>query len=227
MAFRVRFLESAAGLPYSLFEPPWKPPPAERRPLIVFLHGSNERGNGVGTLGRMLVHSLPLLAARDALPQDVAGAPFPLSIACPQTDRRRWADDATRVIDLVDELCAGDEADPERCYLTGISLGGGGCWDIAAAAPERFGAIVPMSGPVRITDATAREPPAWVFHGEEDSKVSPERARIALDAYPHRPRTRVAFVPGGGHNGEFWNRLYADPALYDWMLRQRARSILR
>jgi predicted peptidase len=228
VGFRDRFLESAADLPYVMFEPPSVAPQGRGRPLIVFLHGSEEKGDGVGTLRKVLVHSLPHLAHRDALPQAVAGAPFPFAIACPQTDRDRWDDDAARVIGLVDELCDEGATDLERCYLTGISMGGGGCWDIAAAAPGRFAAIVPMSGAVRISDETATEPPAWVFHGADDhSSVSADRARKALAAHPNRPRTRVTFVPGEGHSGALWNRLYADPALYEWMLQQRAPSILR
>jgi predicted peptidase len=225
MTFQVRRLNSATDLPYALLEPPLGAAAGEQRPLIVFLHGSGERGNSVRTLDRLFVHSLPFLAVRDELPEIVAGAAFPFIIVCPQIASGGWGGSATHVLALVEELCAGG-ADSRRCYLTGISLGGLGCWQVADAAPDRFAALVPMSGSVRITERTASRPPAWVFHGEQDVKVSFDRARDALAAHPERPGTTTTFEPGG-HSGEIWNRWYGDAALYEWMLEQRTASILR
>ena len=220
MPFQIQLLESSSDLPYALFEPA-RPAPADARPLMVFLHGTGERGESVRSLGTLLVHSLPFLAASDRLPEAVAGAPFPFLIACPQIGDGAWVDYADRVVGLVDELHDSAGADPARCCLTGVSLGGGGCWDLAASAPGRFAAIVPMSGPIRITAETATEPPAWVFHGRDDVRVSATTAEETLAAHPDRPLTRATFEPGG-HSGELWDRFYSRPELYEWILAQRA-----
>ena len=219
MPFQTQLLESGNRLPYALLEPSGRPSGAA--PLIVFLHGTGERGTGVGTLRRVFVHSLPFLAESDRLPATVAGAPFPFLVACPQIDRGDWIDHAERMVGLVDELCRRGAADPARCSLTGISLGGTGCWELAACAPGRFASIVPMSGRVRITDQTAEAPPAWVFHGTDDKRVSPEKAKAALASHPDRPLTLTSFEPGG-HEREVWNRFYSRPELYEWILAQRA-----
>jgi predicted peptidase len=221
MPFEIRLLESASELPYALFGPAGEPP-GDGRPLLVFLHGTGERGESVRTLGELLVHSLPFLAASDRLPEAVAGAPFPFIVACPQIGGGAWVDYADRVIGLVDELCERGGADPARCCLTGVSLGGGGCWDLAASAPGRFAAIVPMSGPVRISAETATTPPAWVFHGTDDQRVPAAQAQKALAAHPDRPLTQAKFEPGG-HRGEVWDRFYSRPELYEWILAQRAQ----
>ena len=220
MPFEIRRTQSAAGLPYALCEP--GAPDGGARPLIVFLHGRGERGDSVASLGKLFVHCIPFLAERDMLPATVSGTAFPFAIGCPQTNLGRWLDEADRLVALVDELCDTAVADPARCYLTGVSLGGIGCWELAAAAPGRFAAIAPMSAPVSITAETETEPPAWVFHGEADDLVPPESARRPLAAHPDRPRTRATFEPGG-HSGELWNRFYSMPELYDWLLEQRAQ----
>src|SRR5689334_13359023 len=97
-----------------------------RPPLIVFLHGSGERGDTVRTLESVLVHSLPWLAVNQRLPSKVHGMAFPFLIVCHQSSRPLWKDEVTRVIDLINEVCQKEGADPARCYLSGVSMGGGG-----------------------------------------------------------------------------------------------------
>jgi predicted peptidase len=206
---------SKQGLPYLLFEPCSSPEP---RPGLLFLHGRGERGDSLETLGRLLVHSLPFLAATGRLPAEVADDPFPFAIACPQTCHGRWQADASRVLDLVDELYDSRRLDPRRCYLTGISMGGGGCWDLAATDPGRFAAIVPVSARVRVEDQISTQPPAWVMQGEKE-RISAEETRKILDgARAADSETHLTVLRDAAHNGEYWNRVYADPALYAWLL---------
>src|SRR4051795_11326489 len=161
-------------MPYLLFRGPGAPD--HGAPLVVFLHGSGEGGDEVATLDRLLVHSLPWVAATGHLPAKADS----FLIACPQSSTRLWREDAQRVLDIMDELCRSEGADPARCYLSGISKGGGGCWDIAAAAPGRVAALVPISGRARVARQTAPGPalpPLCRFPPGPAPRASPARAR--------------------------------------------------
>jgi predicted peptidase len=211
----VRRLSATSGLPYLLFRGPGT---TDRgAPLVVFLHGSDEGGDGVATLDRLLVHSLPWVAATGQLPAEADS----FLIACPQCSRRLWREDAPRVLDLIDELCRSEGADPARCHLSGISKGGGGCWDVAAAAPGRVAALVPISGRVRIADETRARPPVWLFHGAHDT-VNPASEAVERLAENREPDavTRVEIDPSAGHDAAFWNRIYVRGDVYRWLLEQ-------
>ena len=187
----------------------------DRAPLIVFLHGSGEGGNTVRTLDRMLVHSLPWIAANDRLPTEAA----PFLVACPQTSRKLWKDEAARIIELMDELCRREDADPTRCYLTGVSKGGGGCWDVAAAAPDRIAAVLPISGQVRVAAQNRARPPVWLFHGGHDDTNRANQALQRLrDGREEQAPTRVTIDPAAGHDPAFWNRIYMRGDIYSWLL---------
>jgi predicted peptidase len=195
----------------------------ESPPLIVFLHGSGERGDTVTTLEAILVHSLPWLAANQRLPCTVDGMAFPFLIICPQTSRTLWKDDATRVIDLINEVCGTEGADPARCYLSGVSMGGGGCWDIAAVAPHRFAALMPISGRVRVVPQTRERPAVWLFHGAHDGTNPARQALERLRAgRAKQALTRLEIDFSAGHNPAFWNRIYARAEVYRWLLEQTA-----
>jgi predicted peptidase len=198
-------------------------PDHDGAPLIVFLHGSGECGDTVRTLEALLVHSLPWVAANDRLPAEVDGAAFPFLIACPQTARRSWKEDSERVIVLINELCESEGADRARCYLSGVSMGGGGCWDIAAAAPDRIAALVPISGRVRVAPQTRARPAVWLFHGAHDDTnpacQAVERLRVGR---ANQALTRLEIDFSVGHDPPFWNRTYARADVYSWLLQQVA-----
>ncbi|HMO65954.1 MAG TPA: PHB depolymerase family esterase, partial [Verrucomicrobiota bacterium] len=103
-------------------------------PLMLFLHGAGERGTN---LARVKVHGPPKIAETNA------AFPFILvSPQCPPGDR--W--DPHALLALLDSVMAKHAVDPERVYVTGLSMGGYGTWALAAAAPERFAAVAPICG---------------------------------------------------------------------------------
>ena len=108
--------------------------------------------------------------------------------------------------------------DRKRIVLTGLSMGGAGAWEIAAAHPDRFAAVVPVCGFGKPETAAALKGlPLWAFVGDEDMDriVRETRAMVAalraVDAKPKYTEYR-----GIGHNS--WDRAYNDPSLAAWML---------
>ncbi|SEL75696.1 Prolyl oligopeptidase family protein [Pseudoxanthomonas sp. GM95] len=202
--------------------------------LVLFLHGSGERGTdnrgqldaGLGAYLQQQAHDFPALVV---LPQ-VPGV-------------EEWTGTNARVA-LAALAATLDEfaADPARVYATGMSMGGYGTWEVALMAPARFAALVPVCGAVhpprrkrpslRITqvDGTAdpyaaiaarlADMPVWMFHGARDDRVPVEDDRRLVQAFAAAGHpVRYTEYPDADHN--IWDATYADPALWAWLFAQR------
>jgi pimeloyl-ACP methyl ester carboxylesterase len=185
---------------------------ATKFPLMLFLHGSGERGS---ILDLVKKHGPPRLA-------DEASWPFKnqfiiVSPQCP--DGQTW--NVFLLRDLLDEVMTRYPVDPDRVYLTGLSMGGFATWEFAEYFPERFAAIVPISGGGDPTDvARIKDIPAWVFHGQLDPTVRIECAYEMVQALRDiHARLRFTVFPDWPHNS--WEPAYDDPKLYEWMLQQK------
>jgi poly(3-hydroxybutyrate) depolymerase len=110
--------------------------------------------------------------------------------------------------------------DPKRLYLTGLSMGGYGTWDVLARHPTLFAAAVPVCGGADESTAPAiKDLPIWCFHGGADKTVPPERSRnmiAALKAAGGNPK--YTEYEGVGHNS--WDKAYAEPDLPKWLFAQ-------
>lgn len=183
---------------------------SRRWPLLLFLHGAGERGDD---LDAVAIHGPPRLVRDGAMD-------FPFIVVSPQVpDDRIWS---IPFLDaLLEELTETHAVDEDRIYLTGLSMGAYGAWHLAMEFPHRFAALVPISGGATVTGAcTLRHLPVWVFHGALDEVVPPSRS----DELVARLRTcnghiRYTRYEEIGHDA--WTRSYADPALYEWLLRHR------
>ena len=139
-------------------------------PVILFLHGSGERGTDpwkVAVHGppKLIRGPVPAVAAPPPAPGTKAPPPPPpetaearafreqsaaflkanFIVVSPQCPAGTWWDD-DGVLALLDEITANHKTDPTRHYLTGLSMGGFGTWSVAMKYPERFAAIVPVCG---------------------------------------------------------------------------------
>jgi predicted peptidase len=217
-------------LPYLLFSPPASEHP---RPVIVFLHGRDERRKGTESQAELLEgrslhklrgHGLCKLASQHRLPE-IRGEDFPFLLLCPQTEEW-WQPHAQRIDALINDLVRERGADPQRCYLTGISMGGYGSWLVAAELPHRFAALVPISAKVPSHAAGAlRDTPAWVFLGVHDMHVNREDViRELVSSRPPSPRTVVTVDATAAHDEEFWAGIYKQSLVYDWLLSQHKSS---
>lgn len=204
--------------------------PDDRRPLVIFLHGAGERGDDnraqLCYLSEVLVRS----ENRKRYPC------YALAVQCPADDK--WIDvdwgetdwtpppAMTRAMRMARAAAAAviaeNSIDEDRVYLTGLSMGGFGCWQWAGTQPEAFAAVAPLCGGGDIGDAPKlARLPIWAVHGALDEVVPLEQSRrmiAALEAVGGKPR--YTELPNVGH--DCWTPAY-EPAfgLLDWMFEQR------
>ena len=175
-------------------------------PLLLFLHGSGERGTDLtrlqvqGPLGYINKgHSLPFIVVEPLCPED-----------------ENW--NPGRIARLLGQVEASERVDPKRVYVTGLSLGGFGCLDFAATYPDRVAAIASLSGGEDPELAERlRHMPTWFFHGAEDTVV-PTSLSVDLAHAMQKlgAPVQLTVIPGVGHGD--WDVTYANPALYAWFL---------
>lgn len=183
----------------------------ESWPLLLFLHGSGERGDD---LERVKVHGPPKLIA--------AGQSFPMIVVSPQCpEGRRWQ--PVELSALLDEIEEQHRVDADRIYVTGLSMGGFGTWALAAYEAQRFAAIAPICGGGETYWARDMEGlPVWAFHGDQDEGVPVERTLQMIEALRARGGDpQMTIYPGVEHDS--WTQTYENPELYEWLLRQRRK----
>lgn len=205
------------AVPYRLLQP------AEIRaghkyPLVIFLHGSGERGTDNE---KQLNYITPLFLKHSHRQQ------WPTFVLAPQCPPDVWWTGPVRgtemgptlekVMALVDSISMRQPIDMDRIYIMGLSMGGYGTWALLKALPNRFAAAVPICGG-GLPDAVPsfRHVAIWVFHGAKDVVVPPDESRrmvTALRQAHANPRyTEYADV---GHNS--WDPAFAEPDLLPWL----------
>ncbi len=195
--------------PYLAWEPNGGAKSAEKRPLIIFLSGSGERGSdftGIefdGPRGYAKRH-----------PE------FPFIVISPLCPNGEWWN-ALRVLDQVDEAVKKYDADPDRVYITGLSMGGFGTWGALQIDPKRFAAAAVVCGGGTVAHIPPMaDLPIWVFHGGKDRNVNPQQAFRFVEALRKvQGRVKFTFYPQLAHS--IWGPTYNDPRLYDWLLAQK------
>lgn len=206
-------LDDGTVYKYGLFVPPqYDLSTTHKWPVILFLHGSGEVGSD--GLKQLKVGLPPRIGTRSDR--------FPFITICPQAHTKWFHDqDAAAVWKILDTVMREYRTDPDRVYLTGLSMGGFATWEFACAHPDKFAAIAPVcgAGPIEFM-CNIMHLPTWVFHGEADPAVPVENSRTLvaeLKRLGAEPKyTEYANV---GHNS--WDQAYANADLYRWFLKQR------
>ncbi len=181
-------------------------------PLIIQLHGAGEVGNGGDDLCKVEVHGLAnYFKTKDidcitVMPQ------------CPSDSF--WIAEIPTVHELIMQVIASYPVDEKRIYLTGLSMGGYGTWNIACRYPSLFAAIAPICGGGMVWKAPrVLDMPIWAWHGTEDATVYPSETINMINAIrkvrPNDPEIKMTLVDGVGH--DVWNKAYRDE-LVSWLL---------
>jgi predicted peptidase len=175
-------------------------------PLLIFLHGSGERGDSIE---KVKTHGPPSF---------VENRPdFPFITVSPQCPSgTRWNIDDLQ--GMLEQLLVKYRIDTSRIYLTGLSMGGFGTWAWACRFPGQFAAIAPVCGGGDVQYASAlKNTPVWAFHGESDPVVPVYRTVEMVEAVNAKGGSaRMTIYPGVGHDS--WITAYKDEDLYKWLL---------
>jgi len=206
----------AGEVRYLLYVPPDYTKGEKPWPLVLFLHGLGESGQD---LEKVKIHGPPKLAA--------AGKDFPFICASPQCPKGKWWSSPDRLAGLVallDHLQKTLRVDPDRVYVTGLSMGGFGTWALAMKEPKRFAAIAPIcgKGDPEKADRIAHIP-AWVFHGGKDKTVPTRHSEDMVEALKKAGGSpKLTVYPDAGHDS--WTRTYDNPDFWKWLLAQRRKK---
>lgn len=211
-------------LPYRLLTPE-RLEAAKRYPLVLFLHGAGERGTDNEA---QLKHGVPEFL------QPAVRWKYPCFLAAPQCPSGQWWTDWSErqqaelpteplrmAIELLNRLERDYSIDAARIYVTGLSMGGFGTWDLLWRLPQKFAAAVPICGGGHVADAPRiAHVPVWAFHGALDDVVSVSYSRTMIDVLRRAGgQPRYTEYPDVGHDS--WTPAYRAPGLFDWLFAQR------
>jgi len=187
-------------------------------PLILFLHGAGDSGTDGDQY--LKVGLPPAIEARKES--------FGFITVMPQGRKGDWSPgswDARRALAILERVEKEYRVDRKRVYLTGLSSGGAGVWELAARFPDRWAAIVPVSsGGCDLASADRiKHVPCWCFHNVNDVGSPPDTPRAMIAAIRRAggtPRYTELFYPATTdaerHNA--WDAAYGNPELYGWLL---------
>lgn len=183
----------------------------EKKPLIVFLHGSGERGTDIE---KVKVHGPFKYLKNNELDAYV------LAPQCPENEY--W--EAEVLYKLIQKVQKENNIDPNRIYLTGLSMGAWGAWNLAFAHPEVFAALVPVAGFVdrvpMIENCKIKDIPIRIFHGLVDDVVDVEYSiAIYKKLKPCCKDIELTIFDDANHDS--WTRVYDNKEIYDWMMNQK------
>lgn len=183
-----------------------------RFPILVFLHGSGERGDD---LAKVAVHGPPRLVGE--------GRQIPMIVVSPQCDLDtgwRWEALSAMLTDIERKF----RVDRDRVYVTGLSMGGFGSWEWAAREPDRFAAIIPIcGGGFAGWGPRYARLPIWCVHGTADNVVpiarSEEMVKSAVAG-----GADVKFTKYEGVTHDSWTAFYRDQPWVEWLLQHRRKD---
>ena len=197
-------------------------------PLVLFFHGAGERGNDNK---KQLIHGTKDILAYSEKSNE------PVIIVAPQCPKgEQWVNTpwgnlshtmpskpshSMRItIQLLNESIKTLAVDKKRIYVTGLSMGGFGVWDIVQRMPDTFAAAMPVCGGGDTKMANAiKNVPTWVFHGDSDGVVKTKRSRDMVAALKKvGGNVKYTEYKGVGHGS--WGRAYSDEVALKWLLTQ-------
>jgi len=221
---------------------------SQKHPLIIFLHGIGERGNGTSQIATVAYNGIPLLCSQGATMRfTVAGQTSSFVVLSPQLSASYGYWPSFYLTEMIKYAKANLQIDTNRIYITGLSLGGGGIWGAITYAPispfdAGIAAAAPVCGTQTMDDAAfcstigASHLPVWAFHSMDDGTVgvgATQHAEMLATSCGVTPAAKFTYYQSGGHAGA-WINAYdtghitrtvngggsftANPNMYEWFL---------
>jgi predicted peptidase len=177
-------------------------------PLLLFLHGSGQRGSDISDVVK---HGPPALIA--------AGGQLSMIVVSPQCDAgTEW--ESERLLGLLDYIQRTFPVDPDRVYVSGFSMGGTKVWDLLTCSPRRFVAAVPVASYCDPSKAkTIASIPIWAFHGALDDKIPIEPVKQMIENLKTEGGSaELTILENQGHS--IAEQIFSRKDVYDWLLKQ-------
>lgn len=204
----------------------------KKYPLLLFIHGIGEMGNGTTDLWKVTRNSVPHLLQTNSFPQTFSTSKGIYSFVIVSPQFKSWPSVET-VNGMVNYAIKHYRIDTTRIYLTGLSMGGGVVMDYAQVYGKRLAAIVPMSEASYPTAAKAQAIaktglPIWAFHNLYDGRVSSSYTINFINyinSYNPLVKARKTIFNASGHNS--WSQASAptysenNMNIYEWMLQYK------
>lgn len=215
-------------MPYRMLSPT-EMEAGKKYPLVLFLHGSGERGDDNE---KQLAHGASIFS------NPVNTDKYPAFVVFPQCKEKSWTDRIDErsfmpgapvppesgteetLMELVGSLVANHPVDRDRIYIVGISMGGIAAYDLVCRYPDMFAAAVPICGavnPERLSDA--KDVKFMIFHGEEDEEVPSYCSREAYKAL-ESAGADVDYIEFAGIGHDCWSSAFNYPTLLSWLFSQ-------
>lgn len=216
------------SMPYRMLSPS-EIESGKEYPLVLFLHGSGERGNDNE---KQLAHGASIFS------NPVNSDKYPAFVVFPQCKEKYWTGKIDEqsfmpgspvppeskaeetLMELINHLIANNPIDKNRIYIVGISMGGIATYDLVCRHPDIFTAAVPICGavnPERLSDA--KDVKFMIFHGEEDDEVPSYCSREAYKAL-NSIGANVEYIEFAGIGHDCWSSAFNYPTLLSWLFSQ-------
>ncbi len=220
--------EQGDSLPYRLLVPDYAP--GIKYPLVIFLHGSGQRGNDNeaqltwGVLNFASDYNLKMHPAIVIAPQLPKNLRWDNLSEKDMSLQKQPSKTLELLMELITEAKKTLAVDTHRIYITGLSMGGFGTYDAISRYPNVFAAAVPVCGAGDPKQAAKfADIPMWIFHGALDDAVSPAYSRDMLMALSEAGASPgYTQYPAVGHFA--WIAAYSDPMMMQWLFRQRKEN---
>ncbi|MDW7693146.1 alpha/beta hydrolase-fold protein [Flammeovirgaceae bacterium SG7u.111] len=231
------YSDGGETLPYRLLSP--DNPKGKKLPLIIFLHGSGERGTD---------NEVQLTHCASKFLDAAVQKKYPAYVVFPQCPKeQRWSeidsesagmseDGATKyylseepskpmamLAKLIAQLEQELPVDQQRIYVMGLSMGGQGVYDLITRNPFKFAAAVSICGGGDTRHASAlTQTPLWIFQGEDDEVVPIDYSRVMVKAIEYAGgKPLYTEYPGVTHNS--WDNAIEEPKLFSWLFSKRRK----
>lgn len=204
--------------------------PNKKYALVLTLHGSSLRGSD--NKAQLKENRGPMELKRYIKKNELNA--IVVSPQCPSGERwveAPWYGEShtmpsspnptmTQTIALIKSLIQSLPVDPHRVYVTGLSLGGFGCWDIIQRETDMFAAAIPICGGGDTAQAkTLKNLPIWIFHGDSDGVVLTKRSRDMYKALKNvDAKVKYTEYPNTGHDS--FTQTYNNDDILEWLFKQ-------
>jgi predicted peptidase len=231
------FVYDGNTLPYRILYPV-NYDKSKKYPMLLFLHGSGERGKDnerqLAWGSKLFLteenrKNFPVIVVYPQCPEEsfwavvkIDRTTTPFKIEFDYTAPPNWPLAAAN--ELVKKLSNEEAVDKKQVYISGLSMGGMGTFESVYRYPGLYAAALPIcgGGDVKKYDNRVTGTAFWVFHGAADAVVDPKLSREMVEKLKSlKAEVKYSEYPGVNHNS--WDNAFAEPDYLSWMLKHKKK----